>query len=167
MKIEPPFTACREYRQTLDAPPDAVFPLLCPVREREWVVGWDPHVVVTASGVIEPGCIFVTPGDDGLDSIWVTTRHDPRERLVEFVKVTPGSTVGRIAIRLEAAAEGRTHAHVSYAYTALSGAGREFVEEFTEERFERFMRAWEDALNAFLHERGHGGMHDGAEDGGA
>ncbi len=30
----------REYRQTINAKPDEIFPLLCPVREIEWLDGW-------------------------------------------------------------------------------------------------------------------------------
>ena len=39
----PRFTARRiihTYRQTIDATPEKVFPLLCPVREAEWLDGW-------------------------------------------------------------------------------------------------------------------------------
>ena len=50
MQITAPYRVRRTYRQHLVAPPDAVFPLLCPVRETEWVQGWDPTLVVTASG---------------------------------------------------------------------------------------------------------------------
>jgi len=30
----------RRYAQNIHAPPQAVFPLLCPVREGEWLDGW-------------------------------------------------------------------------------------------------------------------------------
>jgi hypothetical protein len=150
MEIEKPFTVRHSYRQRLTARPEKVFPLLCPVREADWVDGWDPPLVLSNSGVIEPGCIFITPGDEGSDAVWVTTRHDPTEFEVEFVKVTPGTTVARIEIQLEDAPDGGTFCYVSYAYTALSEAGRNFVESFTEDRYETFMGEWETALNYYL-----------------
>jgi len=50
MKIVKPKRATRCYTQHLVAAPNAVFPLLCPVREAEWIRGWDPSLVVSASG---------------------------------------------------------------------------------------------------------------------
>ncbi len=56
------------YRQAINATPDTVFPLLCPVREMDWLAGWRPHWVLSASGVAERHCVFQTPGDDGPDA---------------------------------------------------------------------------------------------------
>ena len=54
-----------EYSQTNDAPPEKVFPLLCPVREEEWVPGWQGRVIYSQSGVAESSCVFATPNEDG------------------------------------------------------------------------------------------------------
>jgi hypothetical protein len=150
MEIEKPCRVRHSYRQRLTARPEKVFPLLCPVREADWVDGWDPSLVLTASGVVEPGCVFVTPGEEEREAVWVVIRHEPQDWVIEFVKVTPGITVGRIEIQLEDAPDGGTFAYISYAYTALSEAGRSFVENFSEERYEAFMREWETALNHYL-----------------
>ena len=60
MKIEKPTRATRTFVQKLVAPPERVFPLLCPVREADWLDGWDPLAVYTDSGIAEPGCVFIT-----------------------------------------------------------------------------------------------------------
>lgn len=105
----------------LPAPPEAVFPLLCPVREREWLEGWEARLVHTASGVAEPGCVFTTPGlDGGLDGaewIWVVSRHEA-SRAVQFVVHAPGSHVTVLDILLEPEAGG-TRATWTYTLTAL------------------------------------------------
>ena len=49
------------------------FPLLCPVREREWLAGWNPTIVHTKSGVAEPGCGFVTIGPEGVVDAWTAS----------------------------------------------------------------------------------------------
>ncbi len=149
MKVSRPLRVRRAYVQTLVAPPEQVFPLLCPVREAEWATGWNPREVISDSGVLEPGCIFIVPEDAG-ESIWVVTRRDAREFLVEFIKVTPGFTVGQIEILLRNGDEGRTLAEVAYTYTALTPKGSEFVDQFTEDRFQAWMRDWEEELNHFL-----------------
>lgn len=150
MRIEPPRRASQTYVQRLTAPPDQVFPLLCPVREVEWVRGWEPRLVITASGVAEPGCVFLT-GPEAGGSIWVVTGYEPPAR-IEFVKVTPGETVCRIRILLEPDGEDgmETSAEVTYEYTAIGPAGEAVVAAFTEEHYLSFMEEWEESLNHFL-----------------
>jgi hypothetical protein len=60
VQIREPVRVTRTYTQRLQAPPERVFPLLCPVREADWLERWDPAFVVTASGFVEPDCVFVT-----------------------------------------------------------------------------------------------------------
>jgi hypothetical protein len=150
MEISRPVRAHRTYTQMLIAPPEQVFPLLCPVREIEWANDWNPRQVITESGFVELGCVFVTP-DKPQDSIWVVTQWDPQEFFVEFTKVTPGLTVGRIEIRLRRGNSEQTFADISYCFTALSQDGSEFVRQFTAEYYEVFMKEWESEINHYLH----------------
>lgn len=148
MKITAPHRVRHTYRQHIVAPPEKVFPLLCPVRESEWVQGWDPVLVVSASGVAEADCVFVT-SDRGRESTWIVTRLDPASWTIELLKVTPGVTVGHIRIALDAE-PGGTAADVTYQHTALSDAGREFIDGFTEEFYVAFMKEWEASMNHYL-----------------
>lgn len=152
MKISRPVKVKHTYAQTINAPPAAVFPLLCPVRETEWVKGWDPKLVLTESGVVEKDCVFVME-DRPVDSIWVVTNWDPQQYSVQFVKVTPGLTVAKIEIQLSEAKGGKTYADVTYGYTAMSSEGEKIVKDFTRDHYEGFMREWESELNAFLEKR--------------
>lgn len=149
MKISSPIRVKHTYTQTLTGPPEVVFPLLCPVREAEWVEGWDPRLVISESGVAELDCIFVMP-DQPHDAVWVVTEWEPQTYSIEFVKVMPGVAVGRIAIRLRPGAANQTLADVSYAYTALSEAGERLVKHFTADYYTAFMQEWELELNHFL-----------------
>jgi len=83
MEIVTPHRVSRTSVQHLAAKPAVVFPLLCPVREADWIDGWDPISVFTNSGAAEPDCIFVTacritiqlhPSDSGSDAV-VTYSH--------------------------------------------------------------------------------------------
>ena len=137
------------YVQRLIAPPDEIFPLLCPVRETEWCKAWDPDWIITDSGLVEEDCLFQMPGPEG-KTLWIVTRHEPERHFVEMLKITPDHSVCRLEIRLEPDGEGGTKAHVAYAYTAMSPAGDRFLETFTEAWYDGFMREWEDELNGFL-----------------
>ena len=153
MRLETPYRVSRRYTQHLNAPPADVFPLLCPVRELEWVDGWDPGIVISESGIAEPGCIFTT-GSGEAEAIWTVTEYAPDAGRIAFLKVTPGQTVADIRVELEPEGESNSVAHVTYAHTALGPGGRRIVDEFTEDYYEAFMQGWEAALNAYLDRRG-------------
>ncbi len=103
---------------------DALFPLLCPVREYDWIDGWSCRLVHTASGLVEPGCVFITdrPEPEGATT-WVTTLHDPAARRVAFVRVTPGRRVVLMALRVEPLGPARCRWHFEYRLTGLDEIG--------------------------------------------
>jgi hypothetical protein len=45
MNIRAPNRVTRSYKQRLVASVSKVFPLLCPVREADWIDGWNPILV--------------------------------------------------------------------------------------------------------------------------
>jgi len=148
MKIVKPNRASRSYTQQLCAEPAEVFPLLCPVREADWIEGWDPGVVITTSGVAERDCVFTTAAKPH-DAIWYVTRHEP-PAFVEMIKITPGVSACRLTIELRPAPAG-TEADVTYSHTSLGPEGEALVAGFTEDHYRRFMRDWESRLNHYLH----------------
>lgn len=148
MRIVPPNRVTRSYVQRLDGPASDVFPLLCPVREAEWIVGWDPRLVVTASGVAERDCVFVTEASPH-EAVWYVTRHEPAAGCVEMIKVTPGVTACRLNIQVRDVAGG-CEAEVTYLHTSLGAAGDAFVAAFTEDHYRAFMQDWEARVNHFL-----------------
>lgn len=153
MQISPPRRVRRSYVQQLIAPPSAVFPLLCPVREADWIEGWDPLAVWSASGVAEADCVFTTvaPAGGAHAAIWYVTRHEPGDGFVEMLKITPEVTACRLTIQLRALADGvGTEATVTYMHTSLGPAGDDFVDAFTEEHYRQFMQDWEARLNHYL-----------------
>src|SRR5688572_20275858 len=112
MDIQAPTRATHTYTQHLLAPPERVFPLLCPVREADWIVGWDPLLVVSDSGVAERDCVFVTAAQPA-DAVWYVTRHEPDAGFVEMIKITPQVTACRLSIQLRATTSG-CEADVTY-----------------------------------------------------
>lgn len=149
MKIVKPNRATRTYTQRLIGEPAVVFPLLCPVRETDWIEGWDPALVISSSGVAEPDCVFTTAAQpDG--AVWYITRHESASGFVEMVKITPQVTACRLTIQLRPAPEG-CEADVTYSHTSLGPLGDELIASFTEESYRTFMRDWEARINHYLH----------------
>ena len=149
MKILSPKRIKRSYTQSLVAPPEKVFPLLCPVRERDWVPDWDPELVLSNSGIAEADCVFITRGSPQ-QTTWVITRYDPQGYTLEILKVTQNHTVGKLEIALAGDGDGGTSAEVSYTYTSVGPEGDAFLEEFTEAWYRDFMERWERTLNHYL-----------------
>ena len=137
------------YTQSIDARPEDVFPLLCPVRELDWVDGWNPSLVLSNTGGAEADCIFTTPGTPK-DTVWIVTRYEPEQLRLEMLMVTPGRTVGKLEISLRSKAGGRTAAEVAYTHTSLGPQGDEFLAGFTADWYRDFMETWETELNHFL-----------------
>jgi hypothetical protein len=140
----------RTYRQSIEAAAEVVFPLLCPVREAEWLEGWAHTMVYSASGLIEEGAVFTTASEGEADTVWIVSRHDAAAGRVEFSRVTPGSRTCHLKIALSPCSDGHTHVDVSYAYTALTGAGEQFLEAWTSEAFLEGMIFWERSMNHYL-----------------
>jgi hypothetical protein len=140
------------YTQTIRATPEQVFPLLCPVREHDWVPGWATDWIISGSGAAEQGCMFQTPPPAGAKnaSIWVVTHHHPEAFEVEMYKVTPGHTVGKLEITLAPNGSTGAHAQISYEFTSLGPPGDEFLRAFTASWYETFMQGWEAAMNHYL-----------------
>ena len=148
MRITQPNRVTRSYTQRLVAEPSKVFPLLCPVREADWIEGWDPLLVISQSGVAEADCVFIT-GANPHNSIWYITRHEADHGLVEMVKITPGITACKLLIQLQPTATG-SEATVSYTHTSLGPAGDAFITSFTEEHYQKSMQDWEAKINHYL-----------------
>ncbi len=138
------------YTQTNHAAPERVFPLLCPVREAEWLPGWRYRLIYSESGVAELGCVFTTPNDDGSEMTWVITDYDRKAFRIAFAWVWPQMLATRLNIQLRAAGPDRTHADISYTYTGLSETGNAVVHTYTEAWFQARMQGWETLINRFL-----------------
>ena len=79
----------RLYETRLKAPPEQVFPLLCPVREYEWIPQWKCKMIYSESGVAELGCVFSTDFNDGFGpEVWVVSQFEPGQR-ISFVRIGP------------------------------------------------------------------------------
>lgn len=148
MKIISPKRRKHSCNQVWKGNISSVFPLLCPVKEVDWVPGWQPNLVVSDSGFMEKNCLF-TESESDKEAIWIVTQYE-KDRLVDMYRVLPKVTVSQFSIRLDKESENSTKASISYGHTALSDAGEKVVDEFTEENFLAFMSHFEAAINYYL-----------------
>lgn len=138
------------YIQINNAPPEKVFPLLCPVREKDWLDGWDYKMIYSKSGFAEEGCVFSTPHHAKNETIWTVTKYDPVNFEIAFVRVSPGDNVVRISIKLEGIDPNATTTFIEYEYTSLSAKQNQYFEQQLGIDFTSSMLWWDKAINYYL-----------------
>jgi len=152
------YRIAHEYIQTNPAPPEKVFPLLCPVREDDWLPGWQYRLIYSDSGVAELGCVFTTPNPPASaahsaatsETTWIVTDYDPAAFRIAYVWINPGYVITELRIQLAAIEKGATRTHIRYRYTSLSPEGNRELEGYDQKWFEARMQNWETTINHYL-----------------
>jgi len=139
-----------EHRQP--APPERVFPLLCPTREYDWIDYWQCRLLYSESGVAEADCVFSTALES--HETWVVTRHEPPTR-IEFCIFTDAEVVVQLKISLSSRRDGGCDLRWERTYTSVGPSGRDRVEELTANEVEGRMR---DVNERLAHHLENGGM---------
>ncbi len=150
---KPAFSArrvTRSYTQTIRAHADKVHALICPVREVEWLEGWDCRMIYSRSGLAEEGCVFTSRSGAEPETLWVIAVRDDARRRTRFVRVTPDSRLAMVDIHVTPSAENTAKVSIAYTITALTEDGNRFIEAFTQAAFEEDMRFWEATMNHYL-----------------
>ncbi len=140
----------RSYRQTINATPKIIFPLLCPERETEWLDDWDYKMIYSISGVAELGAVFTTSFWEDTEQIWIITKHDQIKNEVQFARIVSRIVASVIDIQVLPKGDKSSYVDITYTYTSLTEKGDKFIEKFTEEFFTNNMKNWEDSMNYFL-----------------
>ncbi len=138
------------YCQTINAIPEQIFPLLCPVREAEWLDGWHYTMIYSQSGLVEEGAVFSTSQESEEDTIWIVMKHDPQAYAVDFSRFTPDSKTCVLTIKVRPKEEQQSSVDIAYTYTGLSPEGNAFIDGFTEDQFIEAVVFWEKSMNYFL-----------------
>jgi len=138
------------FKQINSAVPEKVFPLLCPVMEKDWLDGWDYKMIYSKSGLIEKNCVFSTSHPGEMDTIWHVTQHNPKKFEVEFLRITSNENVVRINIKLTPVENGKTEAEIAYQYTGLNDKQNAYINNELESKFGESMRWWEKSINHYL-----------------
>lgn len=138
----------RSYTMEFDAAPEVIFPLLCPVREYEWIPHWDCEIIHTQSGYAELGCVFTTDFHDGFArEVWVVSVYEPFARIA-FVRTGPVRTM-RYEINLSHH-QGGTRLVWEQEITALNEDCARMVEGVSQKEFDRQFGVLERLLGDFL-----------------
>jgi hypothetical protein len=135
---------------TLKGPRSAVFPLLCPVLEYQWLPGWKCTMAYSDSGIAEKDAIFHTVEMLGRKAVWTAITYQP-DTFIEYLIVSGRAVVVRLSIALESGEGGTTAVTWRMLFTATSMLGRIALSRaFSEASFMKMMNKRENELNHFL-----------------
>ena len=138
----------RVYRTELSAPPERVFPLLCPVREYDWIPQWRCDLVYTKSGRAELGCVFRTDfKDHSGPETWVVCTYE-KNRQIGFVKTGVHSTT-RYNVSLGQHQAG-SMIRWEQEITSLDDLGDKVLDKVTENVYEEKMKHINELLEYYL-----------------
>lgn len=143
----------RRHTQRIEAPPAEVFPLICPVREAEWLDGWGDvyELIYSESGLAEKNCVFRTFGDGEPEMIWTISEHDPVRCVVEFVRVTAGLAASSLRVAISDGGNRTSDVEVTYTVTPLGKEGARYAAtRYDAETLREAVRWWEASMNHFL-----------------
>ncbi len=137
----------------INQPVQAVFPLFTPEGEKLWAPGWDYVDVMGTNPLTEDG-LFVTRSHDhaAKEAIWVVKKYVPQNFRVQYCKIEPGEKVGIIEVVCDPLSPGSTSVQVTYRYLGLSETGNQFVEHFTKNEYEAFIREWKKLIESYFAE---------------
>jgi hypothetical protein len=132
----------------MPAAPEKVFPLLCPVREYDWIPWWRAEMVHTVSGVAEENCIFRTNIGPAAGLTWVCTRYEPA-RQIEYTCFAPDKLIVRLKIVLTRTTAG-TQMEWTRSWLSLGAAGDEAIRLWSATDYEHMMAVHEKEMEHYL-----------------
>ena len=133
----------------IDALADDVFPLLCPVREYDWIEDWRCEMIFSDSGVAENNCIFTTDRAAEGKRTWVVSRYEP-PKAIEFVIFQESAAVVRLDLYLSGNGDGTTCLRVTHTITALNDDGIAVMQHVEPQSIRNRWQALEKAMNHYL-----------------
>lgn len=134
----------------LPIPPDAALPYFSPEGERAWVTGWEPVPHHAPDGdLAATGAVFSTSVGGEL-TLWLVLDFDRDGHEARYARVTPGSRLGTVRVRLRPTADAGTEVEVTYEMTSLSPEGAATLEAMSAEAFATSLDGWEREIRAVL-----------------
>jgi hypothetical protein len=138
------FTATRYFvsnQLKINATPDDVFSLACPVEELKWIRNWKFDMIYSESGVNENNCIFresmsgmfVLDTPD-IDTFWHTTLYDKESHRFHALLMFGNLAAGKFEFTITENKNGSSIASWQLTYTALNEEGNEIADDSLKER---------------------------------
>ena len=139
----------REKIFELKAAAAQIFPLLCPVREYDWIPDWSCTMIYSDSGFAEKDAVFHTRELFGRRTVWSCIANEP-PRLIEYLFVLGTSGVVRLSIRLEEIPGGSTRVTWAMRFTVARLMSRFATKVTSREGFDEMVSGRQRELEEYI-----------------
>ena len=126
--------------EKINATPEQIFPLLCPIQEYKWIDGWQCEMVYSDSGAIENNCIFKEEKtspilfDLSTPTYWMTSLYDPEKYRIQFVLLTGTMAVAKIDAEVQNLGEKLSSIAWTFTITSLNDEANKIIGAATEQK---------------------------------
>lgn len=138
---------------TLELKADAktVFPLLCPVKEDDWIDGWSDicTIVYTDSGIAEEACIFETDIPFEGHAVWICSKYDAEKTEIEYIKLIAGKAIIKWSMAVRDV-PGGSNIYAVYNATGWGDKGEAFIRHLEEKGVRELFANLEDEINYYV-----------------
>ena len=134
---------------SLPVPAEKVFPLLCPVKEYEWIPDWSCEMVYSQSGFAEKGAVFTTKSKPFGKMLWTCTVFEPPKR-IEYLRTLGSGISVLLEIELTTTKDGCDVTWTSKSTIAPSLSGWLLRKKMTEKNFNSMMKLRKEQLLTFF-----------------
>ena len=134
------------HQRTFKTSPEALFRLLCPTTEYDWLVGFECELLHSNSGYAEYNAIFRT-SLFGADEIWICSHYEPNKS-IEYTRVSEDFS-GKLDISLVDNCDGTVTVTWVTILSALNENGNQAVAELknSQKRFAEIIDELEHYVN--------------------
>lgn len=136
----------------LDADAGTVFPLLCPVKEVDWIDGWENicTLIYTDSGIAEEACVFETETPEEGKALWICSHYDAPGTQIEYIKHIIDKAIIKWCMTVRTVSAGKSVIDMIFIITSLSDEGKAFVKHFDEFGLNILLNGLEDKINYYV-----------------
>jgi hypothetical protein len=136
----------------LNADAKTVFPLLCPVKEDDWIDGWADvcTIVYTDSGIAEEACVFETdiPGEGR--ALWICSKYDAANTEIEYIKHLIGKAIIKWRMAVRDLPDGKSKIEAVYNATGMGKEGTVYVKMLADKGIKELFRGLETQINYYI-----------------
>lgn len=142
----------RKAEMNLNADAKTVFPLLCPVKEDDWIDGWADvcTIIYTDSGIAEEACVFETGIPGGDLELWICSKYDAGNCEIEFVKHVLGKAIIKWHMAVIDLPGGKSKIESVYNATGMGNAGMAYVKMLEEKGLDELFSHLEEEINYYI-----------------
>lgn len=136
----------------LEADAKTVFPLLCPVKEVDWIDGWEDvcTLVYTDSGIAEEACIFETDIPLEGKALWICSDYDAKNTQIEYIKHLFGKAIIKWRMIVRDLPGGRSAIHSVYVATSLGKEGKAYVKSMGDKGATELLTGLQERVNYYV-----------------